>query len=66
MLHMLSRAEVGITVLPPAFSQIVDCALRPPNRDVLSWLTDILISSYRRGMLHEISSSVPIGQLCGV
>ena len=44
-LYEFNRAGYGLTVLPSAFTRIVQYALRLPDDDVASWLDDILIAS---------------------
>ena len=44
-LYEFNRAGYGLTVLPSAFTSIVQNTLRLPDDDVASWLDDILIAS---------------------
>ena len=42
---MFNRAGYDLTILPSAFTRVIQGALGPLNEDVCSWLDDILIAS---------------------
>ena len=45
-LFEFNHAGFGLTTLPSAFTRTVRTAIAPPNDDIVSWLDDILVSSF--------------------